>query len=91
MSLNWPIKDPNAVLDYFVDWTAWIATGDSIDNIAWTVPAGLTLETQTLDGAKAYAWLSGGTADQSYDVLCRITTVDGRIDDRTVSIQVREK
>ena len=58
MSLTWPVKDPNAVLDYFLDWTSWLTTGDTIDSIVWTVPSGLTLETQTISGAKAYAWLS---------------------------------
>jgi hypothetical protein len=91
MSLTWPVKDPNAVLDYFIDWTLWLTTGDTIDNIVWTVPSGLTLETQTISGAKAYAWLSGGTDGVSYNILCRVTTVDGRVDDRTVSIQVSEK
>ena len=91
MSLTWPVKDPNAVLDYFLDWTLWLTTGDAIDSIVWTVPSGLTLETQTISGAKAYLWLSGGTDGVSYNILCRVTTVDGRIDDRTVSIQVSEK
>lgn len=34
-------------------------------------------------------WLSGGTAETDYDILCRIVTSDGRTLDKTMTIRVR--
>lgn len=34
-------------------------------------------------------WLSGGTAETDYDILCRIVTSDGRTLDKTMTIPVR--
>ena len=65
-------KDPDAVLDYSVDWAKWLA-GDAINTSDWTVPVGLA---KTLDSAtvtKTTIWLSGGAAGQSYTVTNRIT------------------
>lgn len=82
-------KDPNATLDWTFDWTPWLSKiGDSISSIAWTVPAGLTQESVSNSLTKATIWLSGGTDGTSYEVSARITTVGGRIDDRTFGIDV---
>jgi hypothetical protein len=89
-SPNYFVKDPNATLDYSVDWTDWLDT-DTISGVAWTVPAGITQTAVAATTKVATIWLSGGTAGQSYDLICRITTAGGRIDDRTISIMVREK
>lgn len=85
------LKDPNATLDYTVDWADWMPAGDSITTVTWVVPAGLTKTTQTNTATAATAWLSGGTVGTRYVVVCRITTVDGRIDDRTLQIDVQER
>lgn len=73
-------KDPNAVLDYSVDWSRWL-NGDTIATGVWMVPAGLTKVTDANTTTKTTAWLSGGTADQSYTVTNRITTTGGRTED----------
>ena len=39
-------KDPNAKLDYRVDWSAWL-NGDTVATVAWTVPTGLTKTSET--------------------------------------------
>lgn len=40
---------------------------------------------------RATIWLKGGVAGEDYEVTNRITTSQGRIDDRTVLIPVRER
>lgn len=99
----WIEKDPNAVLDYHVCWQDWLA-GDTIASAAWTVPVGLTKDSQsinsgavTIDGTShpansvATVWLSGGTAGQEYSVVCRVTTAAGRINDRTFRVRMVEQ
>jgi hypothetical protein len=83
-------KDPNAVLDYSVDWSRWLA-GDEISTSEWIVPAGLTKITDTMTTTKTTVWLSGGTADQSYTVTNRIVTTGGRTEDRSFVVKVEER
>lgn len=83
-------KDPDATLDYEVDWSDWLGE-DTISSVAWTAPAGLTQESSENTTTTATIWLSGGTAGAYYSVVCRVTTVAGRIDDRTIVIRVADK
>ena len=92
MSLdNQYLKDPSAVLDWAFDWTAWLATGETITDHTITADTGITVDSSTeLDG-KVTVWLSGGTAGEWYEIACLITTSAGRTDERTISIQIQER
>ena len=83
-------KDGAATLDYTVDWSAFLGT-DTIATAVVTTPAGLTELSEVTTPTKVTVWLSGGTVGQSYTVVCRITTVAGRIDERSILIRVRDK
>jgi len=83
-------KDPDAVLDYAVDWSRWLA-GDEIVTSEWTVPSGLTKVSDSKTTTKATVWLSGGTAGQSYTVTNRITTTGGRTEERSFAIRIEER
>ena len=91
LTLQNPLKDPSAVLDYVFDWTEWLATGETITDHTITADTGITVDSSTeLDG-KVTVWLSGGTAGQNYKVACLITTSAGRTDERTIWIKVVER
>jgi hypothetical protein len=83
-------KDPNAVLDYSIDWTRWLA-GDQIATSEWIVPSGLTKIADSKTTVSATVWLSGGSVGQSYTVANRITTAAGRTEDRSFTIRVEER
>jgi len=83
-------KDPDAILDYAVDWSRWLA-GDTVASSVWIVPTGLTKATESNTATKAIVWLSGGTAGQTYTVTNRITTAAGRTEDRSFTIRVEER
>lgn len=83
-------KDPNAVLDYALDWTKWL-NGDTIATSEWTVPAGLTLNSHSNTTTRSTAWISGGSAGQSYTVANRITTAGGRTEDRSFILAIAER
>ena len=86
------IKDPNAVLDYTFDWTAWLDdVADTIATRQVVVPSGITLDSSSIAGKKVIAWLSGGTAGQTYQITCRITTAGGRTDDRSIFVKIKER
>jgi hypothetical protein len=84
-------KDPDAVLDYRWDWTAWLADGEVISTSVVLAPAGITLDSDTNDTTSTTAWLSGGTNGTDYDVVNRISTNQGRTDDRTMRIHVMQR
>ena len=92
--MEWFTKDPNAVLDYTIDWSRWLGTDTILttpSGTAWTVPTGITKVSDSKTTTTATVWLSGGTAGTDYTVTCRISTVGGRIDDCSIKIQVRER
>ena len=85
-------KDPDAVLDYSVDWSLWLA-GDAIATSQWILAPDTDLEAaaDTNTTTKATVWLSGGAAGTTYLATNRITTAGGRTDDRTISIKVQDR
>jgi hypothetical protein len=84
------IKDPNAILDYTVDWTRWL-NGDIIATSSWTVPAGLTAVSDTHTTKAATVWLSGGAVGETYTITNRITTTGGRTEDRSFDVKIAER
>ena len=91
LTLQNPLKDPSAVLDYVFDWTGWLATVETITDHTITADTGITVGSSTEDAGKVTVWLSGGTAGINYKVACKITTTAGRTDERTIWITVRER
>ena len=91
LTLQNPLKDPSAVLDYAFDWTGWLAAGETITDHTITADTGITVDSSTESDGKVTVWLSGGTAGINYKVACLITTTAGRTDERTIWITVRER
>ena len=85
------LKDPDAVLDYTVDWSDWLGADTITGTPTWTVGTGLTKASQTNTTTTATAWLSGGTAGSDYTVACKIVTTGGRTDERSFTVQVRTR
>lgn len=81
------LKDPAALLDFAVDWSAWLEDGDTIDQSTWDVPDGLTADSDSFTDSRAVVWLSGGEAGRTYEVVNHIVTAGGREDERTLLIQ----
>lgn len=83
-------KDPEAVLDYVVDWSDWLEA-DTISASSWDAPTGITVVTDTNTTTTATVWLSGGTVGERYELTNEIVTDGGRTDDRTIAILVKQK
>ena len=91
LTLQNPLKDPSAVLDYVFDWNEWLATGETITDHTITADTGITVGSSSESDGKVTVWLSGGTAGINYKVACLITTTAGRTDERTLWIRVVER
>ena len=96
------LKDPDAVLDYKFDWKAetnstgnsdWLISGETISSHTITADTGITVDSssETDTDTSVTVWLSGGTDKVDYSVACEIVTSDGRTDERTATIKVRER
>jgi len=86
------LKDPQAVLDYVVKWSDWLAdaAGDTIVTASWTVPVGITKLSESNTAIAATIWLSGGTAGTTYRITNQITTAAGRIAQRSFDVVMQE-
>ena len=84
-------KDPYAVLDYSLDWTNWMPSGDTISAISITADAGITVDSSTNTDYIATANISGGTAGTTYNIEYNITTTNGLKDSRNFRIKVVER
>lgn len=94
-SFTAPPKDPSAVLDYDMDWSAWLAAGETIIASPLPIvtsddPDALIVSAISVDGGKVRFRLSGGSAGADYLVSVRIVTSIAQIDERSVRVRVRE-
>lgn len=94
------VQDPQAILDYTLDWSKQLVEDDILVQTHFTPDSGLSILSENItdstivDGGSdkaATAWILGGIAGQTYNVTCHITTQGGRQDDRTFQIVVKEK
>lgn len=86
-------KAPADVLDYDVDYTNWIATGDSITTAVATAdkPEEIEVESvQVSSEAIVKVWLSGGTAGETYEITVTASTDAGRVKEESFKIRVKE-
>lgn len=87
----WIEKDPSAILDYSLDWSAWLQPEETIVVSSWNVPVGMTAQSEVNDTTVSTVWLAGGTTDKEYVVTNRIVTSGGRQDERSFRIVVRNR
>lgn len=84
--------DPDAVLPYQFDWATWLEReSTTISSVAWTVPVGLTNVSNSSTTTMATINISGGAVGNDYQVGCRITTVSGITDERSIILRCVER
>lgn len=90
-------KDPDAILDYSIDWSEWLNPGEGIASSAWEVSgSGLTIGSgsyaPTVSGTSTIVWLLGGTVGTRYKVTNHITSDSSpaRSDDRSFYVYITQ-
>lgn len=84
------IKDPDADLDYGIDWTDWLGD-DEIVQSTWAAPDGITADRPGHAGGLTTVWIRGGEVGQAYRVINRIITAAGRTDDRSINLRILQR
>lgn len=85
--------DPNAVLDYLWNWESWLADGDAIASAEVFKVEGDAVVIDEVENTSTTvtAWVSGGTEGTHAHLTARITTTQGRTDDRTLRLYVEQR
>jgi hypothetical protein len=94
--MSYLLKDPEAVLDYMIDWGAdYLLAGELLAESAWSVtpdePGGLSLVGSDFGASTSTAKAAGGVAGHLYELANRITTATGRVDERSIVIRVENR
>ena len=85
-------KQPGDVLDYGVDLTKWLVTGDTVvDAVASVTPSSLSVEVTDEDTVIPKVWVSGGINNVVYQITLKVTTAVGRIKEFEFKIRVVER
>lgn len=104
MSLKWPHKDPDDVLDYSLDWSRFLNTGESINSVTWYIDVdgvktewvagathnGIQYVSATNTDSISTIYLGMGTPNTTYKITCKIETNTSIITERVVRIKVRD-
>lgn len=97
MILDRKEKQPVEVKDYPIDYSEWLAPGDTLINAQATVECltnaldtALVVSSMSVSPTSAAPWLSGGTNGERYKVSVTVTTQQGRIDQSEFIVKIRE-
>lgn len=86
------MKDVDAVLDFTIDWGIWLTDiADTLTDHDVFADVGITCDSSNIDGTQVVIWLSGGTEDETYQVVCRVVTTGGRTDERSIFVKIVER
>ena len=81
---------PDSDLDYTWDWSRWLPDMDTIDDaeIIITVPGSVESHTTSHTDTTVTTWLRDALPMRTIEVVARITTVQGRVDERPIYLTV---
>jgi len=89
------LKDPEATLDYSVDWGSEYLAGDALVESSWTVSpieeGGLAVVASQSDLLIATVQVTGGISGRLYRLTNHVVTVQGREDSRSIMLRVEKR
>jgi hypothetical protein len=89
------LKDPEALLDYSVDWGADYLSGDVLTESSWTVsPAeagGVSIVSSRFDLLQSTVQVGGGQPGRIYRLTNHVVTAEGREDSRSIMLRVEKR
>ena len=88
-------KDPASNVDFSIDWSSWLQSGETIASANWSVePSGdasLSLGAQTSGSTVTSVFVSGGVAGHRYRLTCLATSSEGRAAERSITLRIMEQ
>lgn len=83
-------KDPQEVLSYTIDWSTWLAGGETISTSSWAADD-LTVDSDTNDNTTTTVVVSAGTVAVAARVTNTITTSASRTGERSVIVRTDQR
>ena len=80
-------KGELSLLNIGLNWAEWLET-DTITLSEWTADAELTLSRKQNTTTTTSCYVAGGILNKSYQITNKITTLDGKVDTRYVTIVI---
>lgn len=85
-------KDPDSTLDYSINWADSLPADDVITNLYVSASSGIAVPAQGIVGAVTACMISGGGAAGSMQwCTMQIKTAQGRTDERTIKLLIRQQ
>lgn len=89
------LKDPDATLDYSIDWGAQYLGGDALSDSAWEVspvePGGIAIAGSQFDLTTASVQAGGGIPGRVYTLVNTVVLVSGLTDIRSITLRVEKR
>jgi hypothetical protein len=89
------LKDPDAILDYSVDWGAEYLGGDLLSTSEWTAspdePGGIFVVGSSFDAKVSIVNAGGGVPGRLYRLENRVVMDSGRVDSRSIVLRVEKR
>jgi hypothetical protein len=89
------LKDPDATLDYGVDWSSEYLSGDLLAGSDWVVDPverdGLAVLSEESDLMAARVTVQGGVVGHIYRLTNHIRTAGGLVDSRSILLRVEKR
>ena len=89
------LKDPQAVLDYLVDWGVEYLGSDALARSSWSVspvePNGAEVVSSAFDHLTSTVQIGGGVPGNVYRLTNSVMTACGREDCRSIILRVEER
>lgn len=93
--MSFLLKDPDAVLDYSVDWGAEYLLGDIIAESNWLVIPdeidGVSVVGSDFDATTSTVKAAGGLPGRIYKLVNEVVLDTGRIDSRSIVLRVEKR
>ena len=89
------LKDPEAVLDYLIDWGAEYLGDDLLAQSDWTVApdeaGGVTIAGNDFDATTSTVKAGGGLPGRIYRLTNEVVMASGRADSRSIVLRVEKR
>ena len=93
--MTYLLKDPDAMLDYQVDWGSQYLFGDALAASSWSVSpvedGGVSVVGSESDLLVATVKVGGGRAGQLYRLTNHVVTASGLEDSRSIILRVEQR
>lgn len=89
------LKDPDEVLDYLIDYSSRLVSGETIQSVEIVAPAGITVaptgHPTTHTDSTVTVWLAGGIVGSRLNIVGRVTTSGGRVKEQAIRVRIIDR